>query len=169
MGLVGGGASRREAMVTSAKIVFTACAIALFPALVKAAAAPRALHASVCDLTSHASFYDHKIVIVKADVRGSGLHAPKLADLHCLSAPGIEMGGDARANEPHLDQLETMIQNAFATSTAKVHRHVKAIFYGTFVAHSEEAPDGELLLRDVYSLSIIEGKDTILPIPPPPR
>jgi hypothetical protein len=155
-------------MVTVPRALFAACAFALSPALVHAGAPPRALHASVCELTSHASFYDHKAVIVKADVSGSGLHAPKLGDLHCVSAPGIKVSDDASANGSHLDQLESMIRSAFATSTAEVHRHVKAIFYGTFVAHSEEAPDGELLLRDVYSPSIIEGKDAVLPIPLPP-
>jgi hypothetical protein len=130
----------------------------------------RVFNVSVCDLVKQPSFYDHKIVIVKADVRGSGLHASRLKDRNCLSASEISLSEDAIHHAGHLRDLMTAIQSAFHDSTSEKRRYVEAVFVGTFFAHSAETSGAELRLKDVNSIRIVEGNDLIPRIPPsPPR
>lgn len=124
------------------------------------------IHTSVCELVSRPDLYNRKLVVVRAEIRGSGIHMPQLKDRHCMSSPGVGLGEDAKAQRRHLEKLRNAIHSAFLSSTLNAHKHVEAVLLGTF-ASPLGSVRAELRLRDVYSVNIVEGGDLVPEIPPP--
>jgi hypothetical protein len=156
-------------MVRIVRTLYASAVVLLALLVASAEGSALAVNVSICDLARRANFYDHKIVTVRADVRGSGLHTPKLKDRKCLSALEISLGEDNNKHAAHLQELMVAIRSAVHQSTLERRRYVEAIFVGTFFAPSTESPNAELRLRDVKSIKIVEGNDLVPNIPPPPR
>lgn len=155
-------------MVIKSKYVRAGLIALLVLHSLNAEAGRRATSASVCELTARSSFYDHKVVIVRASVRGSGLHALRLKDEKCLTAQDVAIGEARDGHRRHLQKFMNAVGAAFRESTSTRQMHVEATFVGTFRAHSNDLPSSELLLTDVSSMKFVEGK-LVPEIPAPPK
>jgi hypothetical protein len=128
----------------------------------------QAIQTSICDLASRPGFYDGKLVVLRALVRGSGLHPPLLVDRRCKMAPRTGIVEEARTRHEHVDHLMSAVHDAFFSSTLNEHRYAQAIFLGTFIAKPLGSSNMELRLGDVYSVKIVEDNDLVPNLPPPP-